>query len=355
MKTHKLILLAVASLTLPIAISGAEEVQSSMQKLLQPLRILQPYLADEDTFTDSDNADKIEAQIKALRANFHTIETIPSRYKSQPGFLDNVKNVADLLDDVDRRFAEGKTEYAWWRLQRLPTDCFSCHATYKVSSHYSNTAMIDESLNPLERARFLLATRQFTEAKTTLVKVLHDPAYRMYDDQVLRSLLLVETRISKDPKESIALFTDILSTAQLPTDDSDTVKRWVKGLEAWSKAKPIPEAQRLATGEKLIRLGATRGIEFQQDDVALLRGTALVHESLESGKLTHDQRRKAIYLLGFAITSLNSSLKDGANSTLKSASKSSQTLKKQNGRTTYIATKSWMTSPEVVATTSLTK
>lgn len=311
MKTHKIIILTVASLALPIALSGAEEVQSSMQKLLQPLRTLQPYLADEDKFTDSDNADKIEAQIKALRANFHTIETIPSRYKSQPGFLDNVKNVAELLDDADRRFGEGKTEYAWWRLQRLPTDCFSCHATYKVSSQYSNSAMIDESLTPLERARFLLATRQFAEAKTTLVTVLHDPAYRMYDDQALRSLLLVETRISKDPKESIALFKDILATTQLPTDDSDTVKRWIKGLESWSKTKPIPEAERLARGEQLIRLGATRGIEFQQDDVALLRGTALVHEGLESGKLTENQRRKALYLLGFAYNHLSQFFTEG--------------------------------------------
>ena len=311
MKTNKIIILAIASLTLPLALLGAEEVQNSMQKLLQPLRTLQPYLADEDKFTDSDNADTIEAQIKALRANFHTIETLPSRYKSQPGFLDNVKNVAELLDDADRRFAEGKTEYAWWRLQRLPTDCFSCHATYKVSNQYSNTAMIDESLNPLERARFLLATRQFAEAKTTLVKVLHDPSYRMYDDQVLRSLLLVETRISKDPKESIALFRDILTTTQIPTDDSDTVKRWIKGLETWSKSKPVPEAQRLTTGEKLISVGATRGIEFQQDDVALLRGTALVHEGLESGKLTEAQRRKAIYLLGFAYNHLSQFFTEG--------------------------------------------
>lgn len=311
MKTNKIIILAIASLTLPLALLGAEEVQNSMQKLLQPLRTLQPYLADEDKFTDSDNADTIEAQIKALRANFHTIETLPSRYKSQPGFLDNVKNVAELLDDADRRFAEGKTEYAWWRLQRLPTDCFSCHATYKVSNQYSNTAMIDESLNPLERARFLLATRQFAEAKTTLVKVLHDPSYRMYDDQVLRSLLLVETRISKDPKESIALYRDILTTTQIPTDDSDTVKRWIKGLETWSKSKPVPESQRLATGEKLIRIGATRGIEFQQDDVALLRGTALVHEALESGKLTEAQRRKAIYLLGFAYNHLSQFFTEG--------------------------------------------
>jgi len=276
-----------------------------MQELLRPLRILQPYLADEDKFTDSDNADTIEAQIQALRKDFHTIETIPSRYKSQPGFQENIHNVAELLDDSARRFKEGKTEYAWWRLQRLPTDCFSCHATYKVSSHYSNAAVIDESLSPLEKARFLLATRQFAEAKTTLIQALKDPTYRLYDDQILRSILLVETRVSKDPNESVALFTSLSETPGLPLDDKHTAQRWIKGLQAWAKAPKVTESARLTTGEKLITTGASRGIDFQQDDVALLRGTALVHDALESGKLTESQRRKALYLLGYAYTHLS--------------------------------------------------
>ena len=165
MKTQKLLLATLLSLTLPAILSGAEEVQSSMQKLLTPLRALQPFLADEDKFTDSDNSNNIHQQLVALRRDFHSLERIPTRYKSQPGFQESVKNTAELLDDASRRFDEGRKEYAWWRLQRLPTDCFSCHATYKVSSHYSNTAMIDESLSPLERARFLMATRQFDEAK----------------------------------------------------------------------------------------------------------------------------------------------------------------------------------------------
>lgn len=311
MKNQKLLSLALASLTLPFHIASAEEVQSSMQKLLQPLRTLQPFLADEDKFTDSDNAKTIETQIQALRKDFHTIETIPSRYKAQPGFQENIKNVAELLDDASRRFKEGRSEYAWWRLQRLPTDCFSCHATYKVSSHISNASVIDESLSPLERARFLLATRQFAEARTTLTQALKDPAYRLYDDQILRSLLLVEARISKDPKASVALFKELSETPGLPLDDKHTVQRWVAGLEAWSKAPAISDSAKLSVGEKLITSGATRGIDFQQDDVSLLRGTAMVHDCLESGKLTEPQRRKALYLLGYAYTHLSQFFTEG--------------------------------------------
>jgi hypothetical protein len=304
MKNQKLLLASLVALILPIAHSGAEEVQSSMQKLLIPLRTLQPFLADQDKFTESDNQDEIHEQLMALRRDFHSLERIPTHYKSQPGFQESVKNVAELLDDAGRRFDEGRKEYAWWRLQRLPTDCFSCHATYKVSSQYSNTLMVDESLNALERARFLMATRQFTEAKKTLTTALGDPAYRLYDDQILRSLLLIETRISQDPKASLAMFKEIVKSEKLPLDDAHTVERWLKGLEAWSKAPPVKEANQLATGERLIRAGATRGIDFAPDDVALLRGTALVHESLEAGKLSESQRRKAIYLLGYAYSQL---------------------------------------------------
>jgi len=304
MKNKNLLLATLLSLTLPAAIPSAEEVQSSMQKLLVPLRTLQPLLANEDKFTDSDNQDKIHEQLVALRRDFHSLERIPTKYRSQPGFEESVKNVAELLDDASRRFNEGRKEYAWWRLQRLPTDCFSCHATYKVSSQYSNAAMIDDSLNPLERARFLMATRQFTEAKKTLTAALDDDSYRLYDDQILRSLLLIETRISKDPKESLAMFKGILKSEKLPLDDANTVQGWLKGLDAWSKAPAVAEGNKLATGEKLIRAGATRGIDFRPDDVALLRGTALVHESLEAGGLNEAQRRKAIYLLGYAYSQL---------------------------------------------------
>ncbi|MEY4668751.1 MAG: hypothetical protein RL518_1450 [Pseudomonadota bacterium] len=304
MKNQNLLLAALLSLTLPAAPVRAEEVQSAMQKLLVPLRTLQPFLADEDKFTDSDNEDTIHEQLVDLRRNFHSLERIPTRYKSQPGFQESIKNTAELLDDSSRRFDEGRKEYAWWRLQRLPTDCFSCHATYKVSSHYSNTAMVDESLAPLDRARFLMATRQFGEAKRTLLAALGDPAYRLYDDQILRSLLLIETRISKDPKESLGMFKGILQSDKLPLDDAHMIQRWLKGLEAWSKAPPVAAANKLATGEKLIRAGATRGIDFAQDEVALLRGTALVHESLDGGNLTEPQRRKAVYLLGYAYSFL---------------------------------------------------
>lgn len=299
--------LLLAALSLPFLIAthpAAEEVRSGMQSLLDPLRKLQPFMVNEQAFTNPDNAKAIEKLLQTLRKDFHSLVEVPSRYKRMPGFEANLQNTSELLDDVTRRFDEGKTSYAWWRLQRLPTDCFTCHSTYKVSSQYSNKSAIDPTLNPLERARFLLATRQFTEAQSTLVSVLKDPAYQPYYDQTLRSLLLVVTRISQKPGDGIKLFEDILLTTKLPEDDVKTVRRWIKGLHQWSKSKPIAPANRIEMGEKLIKVGLSHGIDFEQDDVALLRGTALVHEALESGSASAADRRSGLYMLGLAYSNL---------------------------------------------------
>ncbi len=296
--------LLLFALCLPLTTPLAEDVKSSMQSLVHPLRGLQPYLVNEEAFTNPENREAIEGLLQTLRQDFHSLSQVPSRYKKLPGFETNLENTTDLIDDATRRFNEKKASYAWWRLQRLPTDCFTCHSTYKVSAHYSNDAAIDPSLNSLERARFLLATRQFVEAQKTLLSVLHDPEYLPYYDQTLRSLLIVVTRISKKPRDGAKLFEDILVTTKLPEDDSRSVRRWIKGLTDWSKSPPVPNSARIATGEKLIRSGLSHGIDFEQDDVALLRGTAMVHDALETGALSSEQRRKGLYMVGLAYSNL---------------------------------------------------
>jgi hypothetical protein len=303
--------LTLAALFVSSYHSSAEEVRGSMRTLLAPLRELQPYMVNEVAFTDREHHDEVGALIQELRTNLHSIESIPSRYQSLPGFQDNLKNLAELLDDAGRRFSEGKTSYAWWRLQRVPTDCFTCHATYKVESHYSNEEVIAQSLKPLERARFLLATRQFSQAKESLLKILQDPSYSIHFSQVLRSLLLVETRISKDPKEGGAVFKRILTSAPLPADDASTVKRWIAGFLKWESERHSKDPSGLKAGETLILTGASRGIDFRQDEVALLRGTALVHDSIETQKLSLSERRKALYLLGYAYTQLSQFFTEG--------------------------------------------
>ncbi len=299
-------MLAAFSLCLshPHTAKTDESVRGGMDSLLQAFRDIQPYLVDQSRFADVENHDEVLGLLQSLRSNFHKLETVQSRFQALPGFKENTRAVADMLDDSSRRFAEGKTAYAWWRIRKLPSACFGCHATYKVTSSYSNHAAVSSSLDPLNRGRFLLATRQFKEAQLAFREVLKNPDYRFNYDEVLRSLLLVTIRIQRNPREGISLFQEILMTSHLPEEDSSEVKRWINQLTQWSKEDTKTKRDPVAYGEKLIELGSASSLIRTPNDVALLRGTALIHDQLEAGTVKASERPRALYLLGFAYLQL---------------------------------------------------
>jgi hypothetical protein len=282
----------------------AQEVKARMNSVLVPFKEIQPYIASENRFLDPSNHDTVMRIIQELRSNFHKLESIPSRYHSLPGFSENVRDVADLLDDTSRRFSEGKASYAWWRLRKLPTDCFTCHATYKVASHYSNLGAIDESLDPLSRARFLLATRQFSEAQEAFTVVLKSPEYKLDYNEALRSLVLITTRIDRNPAEGAERLRAIARTADLPEEDAREALQWADELAAWGRENTAKRIGSLQLAEQLIQRGSKTSLDSPQDDVSLLRGTAMLHQLLEDGKLPKEQRPRALYLLGYAYTKL---------------------------------------------------
>lgn len=308
-----LLILSSACLTTLLSLATevcGQDVKNEMTSLLAPLRKLQPFLVDGDKFAAPENNDTILALLNQIRGDFHSLETIPSRFHRQPGFDSNVRQVASLLDDATRRFSEGKASYAWWRVRSLPGACFACHATYQVTTTYSNDAVIDPSLDVINKARFLLATRQFAAAQVELTKVLEDPAYRFYSAEALRSLLVVATRINKDPAKTIEIFKALVTKGTLAAEDTQEVERWLVALEAWKKEKSPPQTT-LAVAEKLIVAGMSKGIDYNRDDVSLLRGTALLHVVLEREGVTPQERRRSLYLLGLSYTQLPMFFTDG--------------------------------------------
>jgi hypothetical protein len=299
------ILPAVCSLAAVVTLpASAEEVRAGMNNLLIPFKAIQPYIASQSKFMDEENKDEVFSIIQDLRKNFHRLEEVPSHYHTLPGFDENLTSVAELLDDSSRRFSEGKVSYAWWRLRKLPSDCFTCHATYKVQSHYSNAAVVDSSLDPLNKGRFLLATRQFKEAQEEFLKVIKDPDAGLYYNEALRSVLLIATRINQKPVEGARLLQQIVDTSSLPEEDARETREWIKELQSWSKEGSIKGKDSVAFAEQLINSGAASTATKPQNDVSLLRGTAILHEQLEQGTLKKELRPQALYLLGFAYTKL---------------------------------------------------
>jgi hypothetical protein len=171
----------------------------------------------------------------------------------------------------------------------------------RVLFYHSNADIVDPSLDPINRARFLLATRQFKAAQEALLEVLKDKKQRLFHDEALRTLLVVAIRIDRNPNQGRELFSKLQADIVLPEEQQRDVDTWIKGFERWSKetTKGTQDLS-LAKAEQLIVTGATKGIDYRQDDVSLIRGTAMVHDILEGDKVDAEQRKRALYLLGFA-------------------------------------------------------
>lgn len=298
-------ILAITLLLTTFRDADAQEVKAGMNSLLIPFKAVQPYIASQSEFTKPENKERVFSIIQELRSNFHRLESLPSEYRGLPGFDENLREIADLLDDSSRRFAEGKSSYAWWRMRKLPSNCFACHATYKVSSSYSNSGVIDESLDPLNKGRFMLATRQFKEAREQFSAVLRDPAQTLYYNEALRSLLLITTRIDKDPQAGIKLLSETIDSSKLPEEDASEAREWIAELKRWQSEKSAPHRDTVAFAEQLITSGAIQSKDTgRQNDVNLLRGSAILHDQLEHGAIHKDARPRALYLLGFAYSKL---------------------------------------------------
>jgi hypothetical protein len=276
-------------------------MQSEMKSLYSPLKTLVPYLAEQGKFLDPANRSVITSSLEQLRTKFHTVEAIPSRYKRMPGFTYAVTQVRDILDDATSRISEGKAGYAWWRARVLPSACFACHATYNVTSVFHPDDLIDTNLPLMDKARFLLATRQFQEAEHTLLSVLNTPEQRINYGEAIRSVLTIELRSYHNPSQAITKLTEILKTTTLAQDDQKEVEQWIKTLSSLPKQKPSdPPSELVLKGEKMISAGLPSHTTAQPNTVLLLIGTELLQKGLASAEMSTDHRRLGLFLLGAA-------------------------------------------------------
>ena len=97
----------------------------------------------------------------------------------------------------------------------------------------------------------------------------------------------------------------VLDSSALPEDDADQVRGWILSLQSWTKEKKSSTpVSFLSDGERLVSSGLAKRLDGRDDQVLLLRGTALLHKALESDSQKPEARSHALYLLGAAYNRL---------------------------------------------------
>lgn len=286
-------------------IAMCQEVKNEMRSAYMAYRALQSFMVSAELFQDPQNRDRIISLLKKLSSNFHGIDSIPSKYRDLPGFEANLKLVGQTLDDATYRLKEGKGSYAFWRLRGLSSNCTTCHTTYNVTAQFHDDGLDLKGLNDLERAEFLMASRQYDQAETAIDRALRQSSLEIDKLKLLRYLLVITTRIRPDPKSSAEKLRRTLDSIDLSGIDRNELESWIMGLEEWSKDN-ARELGSLVAVEALLKEGAdfNKPAESSASAVKLLRATGALHALLADPKFPLSERSQALYLLGFAYSKL---------------------------------------------------
>lgn len=280
-------------------IKSAREAKSLMNKVYRDFALLQPYLADEELFTDPAKHDQILSLINGLSSSFHTADKFSGDFKNDPALEVTLSIAKDFLQDANRRFKEDKKSYARWKLQSAGQLCIACHTRHEVPSDFSPAQQTVESLSPFSRGEFYLATRQFAYAQKIfqgIARTTDNPDERM---EALRKVLLILIRVSPDPHKALKDISEVKSTVKLTNFELSEINSWESGLSRWINEK-TPRVENLQSAESLIKEGINPPslIDGESGVVELLRATRMLHSLLEKNQKT--DRAHALYLLGLA-------------------------------------------------------
>jgi len=257
-----------------------------------------------ERFSDPQNRENILALLDRLSANFHGVKVKTPSSTFDSGFAVTLQLNQEILYDAKRRFGQGHTEYAAWRLRSLMHNCIACHTRYQAPIGFVGESPAPASKSAedaLTVANFLVASRQFDKASTELWKLASSPGGISSSEQpefrALRLWLVVQLR-SKPNFMLTAHQLKEISTLVHFRGKTNSVSHWIRDLERFGKAIKPPHS--LDDAKELLRTLSSDNL-YTEDDEALvptLLATTILHNLLPD--LDGRQKRQATWLLGFA-------------------------------------------------------
>ncbi|MCI5065750.1 hypothetical protein MRY87_08505 [bacterium] len=281
-------------------------VRSKMKKAYKPFLELQTFFVEHEEITSSEEQEELERIVDSLEKKFHGVIDAPkSKYRDIPGFTSTLQSLNSLFRDIKGGLKWGNESWAYWRLRALASHCITCHTSYAPKMQFYDPEYSAENLTPFRRGEFFLATRQFSRAEKAFLESAGSPESSADVLTSLRRWLLLSVRIQRTPKEAGKTLDAFYRQHEknLNQYEKEVILGWKESLRAWEGEH---EEDSLAEAERLLNVGLRSSdlLYDEQDDIRVLRATALLHRLSESKTQTEQDRRRTLYLLGLSYSKL---------------------------------------------------
>lgn len=278
-------------------VSSTPEWKLKMQGLYHSLSDLLTDVSSDQRYFDSKNATRIGEEIKSISQFSHSLKaTGKNRDQVDPtlvmfsGFLESETN------EAARSFKLGYLSYAREILRTIPGDCLACHTRNNLGPDFNSLPLEPTgALEPLEKANFFAATRQFDRAIESFQGILSGKSPVSLDgtkidgntiESSIRNALLIAVRYKRDPALALSLVQATIDNPTTPQYLKDDAESWKKSIAAWKI-----EGDRKASSEAGLHAEALRLIarahskqSYPMDhsqDIEYLRASTVLYDLIQ--------------------------------------------------------------------------
>jgi hypothetical protein len=239
-------------MTEPVSATGSEKnppkivpVKEEMAGLYYTVSNLLPLVLNKADFENKKNAKKIARQMNALATltkkmasnttrfadSDPSIGYISAQFAGDISYAIGMWNKGDRI--VPRRILRNVTDY-----------CISCHTRTGKGLHFgqANQSLAFKSMPTINKAEYLLATRQFEEALKAYEIILIDTSIAKINPEgwstAVKKLLAVTIRVKNDPFLTLEMISRIQDNPDsMPPALQADVAEWRRGAKSWLDEK----------------------------------------------------------------------------------------------------------------------
>jgi len=215
----------------------------SMNRAFNAVNELIPFLVHEDQFKDKKNEVIIKTHLKELGNAFKTAGH--DNLIKHDLFAPSYELLTEDIHEMTKSFEEGKKDYSFWMMKETMTMCLDCHARLPqgVTSSFQNGELsvnTQKIQTPYELGLAYMIVRRFVDAKQNFTRDIQDNIIRKNFSEIIPSLkhiLMIETKIKKDPVTMISIIDDYTRKNNFPSFITKELRGWKRRLLVWKDEK----------------------------------------------------------------------------------------------------------------------
>jgi hypothetical protein len=279
----------------------------NMNRMMVTFTALLPDIYNEESFQKPENRNELEIKIARLAKQTQFVNTHAGNLISgnDPLFSISIENLQSSMDRAYESFKEGKYQQSQVHLQNSINFCFQCHLSNKKGIEIKSWSQWNppETLNGLQKAKALGATRQFSKAIDALTGYLHQmqPVAKKEGElvssiQILIQMGLYRNQNSQDLVANIKSIMNQKNKSSVSSKTKNLISRWMDDL---SRIKPVQSNEHQTTLKKLLKKDPAKMRYAELKFVQLVRDSMVYRQGLQNTRF-FDTKAKILYRLGYS-------------------------------------------------------